>query len=284
MSKILQDLSEPALSAVIEANFFEFFLLWHSWPAAEVHDGADMLWTITDIPVGVFNSVMRAQLTPDSADAAIETVVSRAQKRNVPILWFTGPATRPARLPAYLAAHGFTEEEAPCMALDLLTMNEEAPAPPGLVMEQVSDGEALRQYCQVAVDGFGLPSLVVRAFQDCFTSIGFGGRSPLRLYLGQLSGEAVAAAMLLLGAGVARVYSIATIPEARRQGIGTAMTVAPLRDARERGYQLGVLHSSEMGFGIYHRIGFREVCRRGQYFWRSEKETTDADAPPGGRS
>ena len=118
MSDILQDLSPPALVAAIEANQFECVLLWRCWPAAEVHDGPDLLWTITDVPLPMFNSVMRAQLTPDAASAAIEAAIARCRLRNVPMLWWTGPTTRPTNLETHLAAYGFTGGDQPGMAAD----------------------------------------------------------------------------------------------------------------------------------------------------------------------
>jgi predicted acetyltransferase len=58
---------------------------------------------------------------------------------------------------------------------------------------------------------------------------------------------------------VAGVYAVGTLPEARRQGIGSAITLRGLRDARERGYRVGVLQSSQMGYNLYRRFGF-ENC------------------------
>jgi predicted acetyltransferase len=39
------------------------------------------------------------------------------------------------------------------------------------------------------------------------------------------------------------------------------MTLAALREARARGYAIGILSPSEMGLRIYQRIGFREYCK-----------------------
>jgi hypothetical protein len=75
MSEILQDLSAPALVKAIEENQFEGYQIFRHWPRAEVYDGPDMLWTITDIPNSMFNNVFRAQLAPDNVDAAIEAVI-----------------------------------------------------------------------------------------------------------------------------------------------------------------------------------------------------------------
>jgi ribosomal protein S18 acetylase RimI-like enzyme len=57
---------------------------------------------------------------------------------------------------------------------------------------------------------------------------------------------------------VAGIYDVATVPSARGQGIGTALTRDPLLAARARGYRVGVLEASEMGVSIYRRLGFRE--------------------------
>jgi hypothetical protein len=47
-----------------------------------------------------------------------------------------------------------------------------------------------------------------------------------------------------------------------------AMSLAPLLEAREMGYRVGVLEASDMGYPICRRLGFREYCKSRIYEWR----------------
>ena len=88
-----------------------------------------------------------------------------------------------------------------------------------------------------------------------------------RRYIAYQDGAAVGTSALLLHAGVAGIFAVATIPRARRRGIGAALTLVPLLEARRRGYRVGTLQSS-MGFPVYQRLGFREVSRPIEmYLW-----------------
>ena len=225
-------------------------------------------WTITDIPFPLFNSILGAHLNPDIVATAITSAVTRGQSRNVPLLWWTGPATRPSDLGSTLTTYGFVHSsDIPGMALDILHLREDFSIVPGLVIEPVQDTTTLHTWCQTLVAGFGMPDFVTNAFFALFSDVGFDAH-PLPLnYLGWWHGSPVATMSLCLGAGVVGIYNVATVPSARRNGIGAAMTCAPLSAARAYGYRIAILHAAPMGVGVYRRMGFRDYCTIGQYVW-----------------
>lgn len=275
MSKVEKNVSMPALVRAIEANLFEFSLLFRRWPEAEVHDDPDMLWSITNIPFPMFNSVLRARLGPERIDEAIVEAIGRCKSRNVPMLWQVGPATRPADLGETLQTHGFIhEDDSPGMAVDLQSLNEDISIPEGFTIQKIEDPETLKIWNLVLATGFEMPDFIADAFLDFGFTLGFDAQLPMRNYLGLLNGEPVATSSIFLGAGVSGIYNVTTLPEARQKGIGALITLIPLLEARRSGYRVGVLHSSEMGYKVYHKLGFREYCRISDYVWSPEHQAS----------
>ena len=150
------------------------------------------------------------------------------------------------------------------MAIDLLDMHETDPIPSILTITPVNDIENLRIWCHVTSIGFGIHERGEQALLDWFTK-DMDLQQPVKFYLGWLKGKPVATSLLYLAEGVAGIYFTTTIPEARRQGIGFAITLKPLQEAREMGYRVGILQASKLGKSVYLRMGFKEYCKIGIY-------------------
>ena len=49
--------------------------------------------------------------------------------------------------------------------------------------------------------------------------------------------------------------------------VGSAVSLEPLREAHRMGYRVGTLCASEMGEGVYRKMGFRAYCPLRMYLW-----------------
>ena len=262
MNTVIQDLSSTAVVPALEANMAAFWVGYGRAPEAELYEGEDLLRVLTGASEPLFNGVFRARLNPEAVDSAIADTLARVASRRVPMFWWVGPWTRPEDLGSHLERRGFTHAgNSQAMAVDLRTLPENPPEIPGLAIAPVGDLEVLRRWARVAAIGTGFPE----RFQDELVALEVGvgleprGRLYTR-YVAYQDGEAVGTSALLLHAGVAGIFAVATIPRARGRGTGTALTVAPLIEARRRGYRVGTLQATQMGFPVYERLGFREVC------------------------
>jgi GNAT superfamily N-acetyltransferase len=273
MTAIVQDVSPAAMVDAIEANLYAFFATYRNLAGWRFHDDSDRIWFTTGVPVSLFNAVLQARFDPTDIPAQIAATLAPYQERGLPVLWWVGPASQPATLGSYLEAYGLRHGgDLTGMALDLQAWAGAVPLPPGVHITQVYDKDDLVRWFQPVVVSFQLPMLADAALFDYSVQLGFAPAVPLRHYIGWQDAEPVAAASLCLGAGVAGIYNVATRPEARGQGIGTALTAAALADAREAGYRVAILHATRMGRNVYRRLGFAEYCTVHQYLWGAEEE------------
>ncbi|MBI4415459.1 MAG: GNAT family N-acetyltransferase [Euryarchaeota archaeon] len=118
----------------------------------------------------------------------------------------------------------------------------------------------LEDLIRPASEAFGLgPG--ARQFVALFSALGFEESAPVQSYVGHVGGTPVATSQMFLGAGVAGIYVVGTLPDYRGRGFGKALTLAPLHHARALGYRWAILQATEMGHPVYLRLGFREDCK-----------------------
>ena len=78
-------------------------------------------------------------------------------------------------------------------------------------------------------------------------------------FTGYLDGEPVAVSSLVMTGDIAGIYAVATLPEARKRGIGTAMTLHAMKEGIARRARAATLQATPMGLPVYEKIGFRTV-------------------------
>jgi GNAT superfamily N-acetyltransferase len=266
------DLSPLDLARLTEENLYELLVTLGQAEGAELV-ATPYLTRYSDPSIisPMFNGVVRSDIPPDQVGQAIDETLDYFVSRGRPMaFWWVGPSTRPANLGAQLVAQGLAEFsiDAPSMAVDLHALPSSTAVPGDFTIEIVRDRGGAEAWADTFNAIYGTPQFAGQAWVDSAARYRFDN-APFRLYLGRWRGKPVATNMLVLGAGAASVLGVGTLPEARGQGIGSAITLQPYLDAREVGFHTGVLFATDLGIPVYERLGFRIVGALSRYLWRA---------------
>jgi GNAT superfamily N-acetyltransferase len=273
-SRPLADPTESELETAFAENLFELFRSMAQLPGAELEE-SDRGSRHRAFPFSpMFTGLWRHRLRDHDVEAAIHETEAWLRAREAPFaFWWVDPQASPPDLGLQLERHGWVPWElgAPGMAAVLsdLRFDLMTAVPPGYTQELVHDAAGLADFKEAFVTGFEVPDWAGQAWVDATRAFGIGA-TPWQMYVGRLDGRPVASNMLFIGAGVAGVFGVATLPEARSRGIGAAITLAAYADARDQGLHHGVLFGTELGAPVYRRIGFRDVgVGMSRYLWQS---------------
>jgi GNAT superfamily N-acetyltransferase len=134
-------------------------------------------------------------------------------------------------------------------------LNEQSRPVPGLVVERVKDEAGLASWLE-AHPSFSEEDVPGEVRQRLYLSLGLEGELPLRFYVAKMGAQAVGGFGLFFGKRAAGIYDLNVVSPMQRQGIGTALTLAALQEARQLQYRLAVLGPTPESIKMYERLGF----------------------------
>ncbi len=249
-------LASPQLLAALEANMVAFWKGYGATAGRRLDERAELVSVLTGIPEPLFNAVFRARLAPDAVKTTVEDIRLEAAEWNVPLFWWLTPTTTPLDLGDTLLKQGFVHAgTVPGMAADLARLDTQVPLPHGLTLKVVEDNATLDMWGDIAAVGTGFSPPVAAMVRTLENDVGLHPANGLRRYLGYLDGVPVAASGLVLHAGVAGIFAVATLPQALRRGIGAAMTAHPAAGCLGGRVQGGYAASQRNGLSGLQRVG-----------------------------
>ena len=261
------DLSDAGLMEAIEADQLANRIL-DPEIAVEAHLDGDVAWCLAPMADTFRNVVLSARFDDATADRRIWEVTEAYRKAGTGFVWWVGPNDRPVDLGERLTASGLhLEGAAPAMAADLRDVPLDEPPPEDLDVVPVTDEATLEEFLTViAADWLewtgGEHTDVQRRTLDAWRRQippRFADEPvPLR-WIGRVDGRVVATSRMCVGAGVAGLYAISTLAADRGRGYGRALTLAALRAGASIGLRIATLQSSDLGYGVYTKLGFREL-------------------------
>jgi ribosomal protein S18 acetylase RimI-like enzyme len=265
MRPVLTDTSPDGLRAAIKADVVATRIANMDVPLAG-REEADAAWALPGAPTDVRAVVAWAAFEPETVERRLDEILGAVDARRATVLWWYEPGHRPHDLRERVLRRGFAHvEDTAAMAIDLARLPASVPPPEDARIEPVDDPSATDAYVSVVIrsmeiDHWPVPPDAVRVRTDYIRSR--LGNDPLsRRFVAFLDGEPVATSRLSMAGGAAGLYTMVTLPHARRRGIGLAMAHRALVAGREAGMRIGVLQATDMGFPIYRKLGFEELFK-----------------------
>jgi ribosomal protein S18 acetylase RimI-like enzyme len=226
-------------------------------PGSWVRIEPELVVVDSGLDCDTFNVICRSRMQPGDAAPRIAMAIDRFRRAHRPFSWWVGPGDRPADLGERLAGAGLARAESElAMACDLAALRDVDDAPDGLEVRRVRTAAELADFARLNASNWDPPDRNVIRFYAMAAPALLAPDAPLRFYLGYVGGEPVATSELTVGGGVVGLYNISTRAPFRRRGIGTALTLRPLLDARAEGHTTAVLQAAPDGIGVYRRVGF----------------------------
>jgi len=260
--------TRAAVSAIL-ASRVEASLSLGRTPLGAVNAGAEICWAISGIPMASFNAAMRLRTGPDP-DGQIDAIQQIFAERSMPFVWWVRQEDSEDGLDTKLRSHGldYYGEESIGMAI-ALESQPETRAGEAISVEHIVERPHIRLWFATLLESFGATAdeQTVELATTVFAYLTTDLLSGWHLYLASLNDRPVGTCALHLGS-TAGLYSVGTVPIARRQGVGTVLTRRALADARSAGHSVASLTASGLGERLYRAHGFEEYCRLREFVWR----------------
>lgn len=257
MEHILQDLSIPELVVAADVNLRSRARITAQFnPNLEFTDGPELTVLTWSSGGVVFHASFAAEQTGEKIQEFLQHYRSKGL---LPMGWIVTPASQPADLGKQLEEHGFVSEGIyPVMAINLRDLDYHQDLPEGFVVERIRDFAGLDRWSKAFLAVDYISEEDVAFFSEVFQKYGFGPEAPYQLCMGLLDDQPIATSYAFFAGGVAGIYRVFTIPEVRRRGFGSALSLAAAQAGLEAGYQVAILIATDMGYPVFCRLGFQE--------------------------
>jgi GNAT superfamily N-acetyltransferase len=242
----------------------------HYVPSMEIVSEPDVTVVRSRIPDDTFNYVLSAHFTEENAHDRIVHVLGLFKEFRLPFSWWVGVSDSPSTLSDLLQHQGLTLKEKNIGMYRELAPVDCTPQTSPLIFQRVESREHLKAFADILVAVGGIP----QAFDLIYSQLppaAYCGETPLEMHIAYFENAPVVTGILVSHADVAGIYYVATIPQQRKKGFGTAMMKNLLQRAKEKGYLIAVLQASHEGLSLYERLGFKRCCQFLEYAPTKEK-------------
>ena len=202
----------------------------------------------------VLNHAADINVNEDEAENLLNRVTEHFLSRDFPFVCFRiSPLARPRSFTSLLEDHGFErKEEESVMVFEGKQVEDKLN--PEVKVREISESE-IDVHSKLLLTIFEMPIEWKKGWDKLALD---GIRKGWKFYLAYTEGKPVGTCALFSLMKTGGIFSVGTLKEYRRRGIGTTLTVNAVMDSINEGNDLHTLQAAKGGYAerLYKKIGF----------------------------
>ncbi|MGB0388014.1 MAG: GNAT family N-acetyltransferase [Ardenticatenaceae bacterium] len=273
-SEMIRDQLDHTREEIIDFanNHIQAVQAWLSTrtPQAKRFEGTGVIANSSGLAVPLLNLALGSHYPAGTSDELIEQEIESVKTfyayQSVPWLWWIPPNATPADMPQRLMRHDLRcNLKRPVMVAPLPAKCP--PINPNVEVWPASTSAHLEVASTIRRIGFGFPDGQANNYYEGMAHNWLNdGKGTV--YMAKVKdGPPAAIGSLITGAGLPGVYAMATLPEWRRHGLGSAILARILSDAAANGHHFIVLTASPLGYPLYAKFGFLHIFNYQLFGW-----------------
>lgn len=135
----------------------------------------------------------------------------------------------------------------------------DVPLPASVTLRQVESAEDVAAFADVMARAYGTYGMPPDVAPAVLGKLEVHVAPHIVSLLARVDGDPAAGAMVIVTHGVAGVYWVGTVPEARGRGLAELVTRAAGNAGFDQGARIAALQASVMGAPVYRRMGYVDV-------------------------
>lgn len=237
---------------------------------AEFQENSQRALYSSGIDFAPCNGIIEKEEKSHLKEAEIDDIISLFSSKKLPFVWWTNNKS--------LEARGFQFGGImKGLALDAMKNNlKTAPSLPGLKIKSIETEEDVKIFANLIGNCFGFSSEVIQQYSD--TSHSAMERKQQKHFMAYINDIPVSTVTLTITGTTAGIWNGATLPEYRRQGIGTALCFTAIAEAKACGCEqvVAVLMPKGLAWGLCRDLGFKEISSLPFYVFGAAADELEA--------
>lgn len=228
-------------------------------------------YAMTGLPVMMLNPLFDGNF--QDPNTTIPLVVDYYKHHKIPMMWYLSPIGQQRGYGGILSKLGLemAKLQVPGMAANLKTIKAETLQnyfdKPDITIRSISEN-LHEENAKLLLKGFNFDTELSKSLEKLQFDMSHSSKAST--YLAEYESKIAATSSVFYSEDVAGIYDVSTLKDFRGNGLGTAVTAKCMLEAKEKGYEIIILQSSELGHQIYQKLGFKDYFIYERYLLRPE--------------